>query len=289
MTTGTAEPVVRAQALLGECPLWDSSSQVLLWLDFRRQEVHLYEPATGVDRVVFVEPTPISAMALRQQGGLVAAAGRGFVFFDPVSAKIEWIVNVEAGDRMNDGACDPAGRFLAGTMTFDRQRSAGLYRLDTDLSVHLVLAPVTVSNGLGWAPNGRTFYYVDTPTCQVVAFDYDVTSGTIKNGRLFADLRQVQGRPDGLTVDAAGHVWVAMFGGGAVRRYAPDGHFVQAVPIPTLHVTSCCFGGPDLQDLYVTSASRAMTDEQLASEPLAGAVFSIRTDARGQQDRMFVG
>ena len=190
---------------------------------------------------------------------------------------------------MNDGACDPAGRFLAGTMTFDRRPNAGLYRLEPDLTINLLIPNVTLSNGIDWAPDGQTMYHVDTPTRQIIAFNYDIVTGNVSEGRIFASLSNSNGNPDGLTVDAEGYVWVAVFRAGEIRRYAPNGKLAQTITLPTPLVTSCCFGGPDLEDLYVTSAARAMTPAQLESDQLAGALFRIHTDTQGQTIHRFAG
>lgn len=282
-----AEPAVRYRALLGEGPIWDSLTGRLIWLDFRRQEVHCYDPAAERDDVILVEPTPVSALGPRQSGGWVCAAGRGFGFFDMDDGSIDWIANVPAGDRMNDGACDPVGRFLAGTITFDRRREAALYRLDPQLVVTELLCPVTVSNGLDWTPDGRTLFYVDTPTRHVVGFPYDVDRGTIGDVCYSIDLRETGGNPDGLVVDEEGMIWVALFRAAEVRRYSPDGRLLCVVKLPASNVTSCCFGGPTLSDLYITTAARGLSAEELESEPLAGSLFRVATSTRGQSPRTF--
>ena len=239
--------------------------------------------------MLFVEPIPISAIALRLDGGLLAAMGRGFAFFAVGDCSVQWLGTVDVGDRMNDGACDPLGRFLAGTTTYDRSPRAALYRLDPDLSITPVLAPVTLSNGIDWSPDGRTLYYVDTPLRRVDAFAYDVERGELGERRVLVDLADAPGNPDGLSVDAEGHIWVAIFRGGEIRRYMPDGRLVHTVAVPTPLVTSCCFGGPDLTDLYITSSARAMTDEERALNPLAGALFRYHTDTNGMNAHRFRG
>lgn len=284
-----AEPVVPYRALLGEGPVWDPYSQSLVWLDYRRQEVHTYKPDTGVNRAVSVEPTPVSALGVREKGGWICAAGRGFAFFEMADGSIQWLKNVPAGDRMNDGACDPTGRFLAGTMTFDRRPEAALYSLDSDLTVRELLAPVTVSNGLDWSPDGTTLFFVDTPTRHVVGFRYNLGNGTLGEVRYAIDLRQEAGNPDGLTVDAEGMIWVAMFRGAKIIRYSPDGRRLGSVAVPASNVTSCSFGGTALRDLYITTAARGLTEGELADQPHAGSLFCVETDTRGQPARTFGG
>lgn len=288
MKSLSAEPVLDAKAFLGESPIWDTDSQSLLWIDFPKQELHQFHPSSGSDNVISVEPTQISAIAFRRQGGLVVAADRGFGFFDLDSRTMEWIGTIERGDRMNDGACDPAGRFLAGSLSFSRKPEAALYRLEPDLKTSTVLTGVTLSNGIDWSPDGRKMYYVDTPTRRIASYDYDIDTGKIDRERIFADVSDATGNPDGLTVDAEGHIWVAIFRGSEVRRYDPNGKLIQCVRFPASLITSCCFGGPDLEDLFVTSATR-IKEVEVEGEPLAGALFRVHTDTKGQIAHRFAG
>jgi sugar lactone lactonase YvrE len=190
---------------------------------------------------------------------------------------------------MNDGKCDPAGRFLAGTAA----RAAGgaaLYRLDTDGRVTTLIENVTLSNGLGWSPDGALMYYVDTAAETVDVMDYDLSTGTVRDRRIFVNLRDVRGRPDGLTVDADGGVWIAMARGGTVRRYSPAGRLDHVIDMPVQRVTSVAFGGTDLADLYVTTSRDGLTESDLAIEPQAGAVFCVQAvGATGQQPNEYAG
>jgi sugar lactone lactonase YvrE len=192
------------------------------------------------------------------------------------------------GNRMNDGACDAAGRFWAGTMALDERPHAGaLYRLDPDLTVHTMLTEVTISNGIDWSLDGRRMYYVDTPTRRIDVFDFDVAAGAIANRRTFVEVPADAGLPDGLTVDAAGFVWVALWGGAALRRYGADGTLERVVPLPVTHPTSCAFGGAALDELYVTSARIALTAEERKRQPQAGGVFRVRPGVAGRPANLF--
>ena len=207
----------------------------------------------------------------------------GFGFLDTATERWELIAEVEAdnpGNRMNDGSCDSAGRFWAGTMAFDDSPGAGsLYRLETDHRVVKIFGDVGISNGIGWSPDDTKMYYIDTPTKRVDVFDYDPESGEIANRRPLVEVADCS--PDGLTIDAEGFIWVAMWEGWSVRRYAPDGRLDRVVELPVSAVTSCAFGGLDLSDLYITTASRDLTSEGHQAQPHAGGLFRCRPGVRG--------
>lgn len=262
-------------ARLGESPLWDSSRSRLLWVDILDYTVHEFDPATGQDFAVRFE-VPVSAVALRSDGGLLVAAGLGVATCDWPSGQLDWVAEVDGGVRTNDGKPDPAGRFVVGTLAAaDSPGAAALYRIEGG-ATRPILHGVTISNGLDWSPDGDTLYYVDTPLGRVDAFDYDVTTGEIAGRRTFVDLHDVPGRPDGLTVDSQGGVWVAMArGGAAVRRFTPDGRAGEVIALPVPNVTSLAFGGDDLSDLYVTTSQLRLSPDDLRRWPLSGSLFHL--------------
>jgi sugar lactone lactonase YvrE len=191
---------------------------------------------------------------------------------------------------MNDGSCDPAGRLFAGTVAISGAPGRGtLYRLGPALEPEVVLSPVTVSNGIDWSPDASLMYYIDSPTRAVDVFDYDITTGTPSRRRTLVAVGENDGVPDGLTVDADGYVWVAFCGGWCVRRYAPDGQLERVVQQPVAAVTACAFGGPELNDLYVTTASEGLTAAEKFEQPMAGALFRVSTDVRGKAGFAFRG
>jgi sugar lactone lactonase YvrE len=290
MTIPAVELALDARADLGEGPRWDSARQRLLWVDIMRGRIHAFTPSTGACRNVAVG-RPVGALASGRDGSLVLAVAGGFARLDPDSERFEMLATVETDrpqNRMNDGACDGAGRFWAGTMALDERPGAGaLYRLDPDLTVHTMLTGVTISNGLDWSLDGRRMYYVDSPTRRIDTFDFDVTTGGIANRRTFVEVPADAGIPDGLTVDAAGFVWLALWGGAALRRYAPDGTLERVVPLPVTHPTSCAFGGAALDELYVTSARRPLSAEEKARQPQAGGVFRLRPGVVGRRAHLF--
>ena len=284
--------VLDIQAELGEGPVWDPAASCLYFVDIMRGRVHAFEPATAAVRTCEIG-APVGAVAPTGRGDLLLAVRDGFARLDPSSGRVEMIAEVEADQpdhRMNDGKCDASGRFWAGTMALDEHEGAGaLYRLDPDGRVHTMIDRVSISNGLDWSDDGRLMYYVDSPTQAIDVFDVDPGSGTIANRRSFARIDPVDGTPDGLTIDTDGFVWVALWGGGAVRRYAPDGTLDSIVRVAATYVTSCAFGGGDLGDLYITTARIKLTEAERVTEPLAGGVFRARPGVRGRAPHRFGG
>jgi sugar lactone lactonase YvrE len=283
------ELVLDARAELAEGPCWLADRERLLWVDIVTGRVHLLDPATGADRFVEVGQ-PVGAAVPADDGRLVLAVRDGFAMLDLDSGRVDALLDVErelTGNRMNDGKCDSAGRFWAGTMALDLRPGAGsLYRLGPGGAVERVVQDVTISNGLGWSLDDRRMYYIDTPTRRVDVFDFDPAAGTIGNRRPFAAI-QGAGSPDGLAVDAEGGLWVAVWGGGRVEHYLPDGALAGSVRLPVSEVSSCCFGGPELRDLYITTAWQSLPAERRAAEPLAGGLFRCRPGVAGRPTRAY--
>ena len=283
-----AELVLDARAELAEGPCWLAERGLLAWVDITAGLVHLFDPATGADRALDVGQ-PVGAVVPTDDGRLALAVRDGFALLDPDRAEVELIVEVEReliGNRMNDGKSDPAGRFWAGTMAVDMGAGAGgLYRLDAERNVELMVPGVSISNGLGWSPDGRLMYYIDSPQGRVDVFDFDATSGAIANRRPFAQVKG--GDPDGMAVDAGGGLWVAIWGAGKVLHFLPDATISDEIELPASRVTSCCFGCRELRDLYITSAWQGMTADQRAREPLAGGIFRSRPGVQGQPTREY--
>jgi sugar lactone lactonase YvrE len=264
--------VLDARARLAEGPLWDPMAACLRWVDITRGQVHRFDPAAGTD-TWFDVGEDVGTVAVREAGGLVLATTTGlYTCADDGSARslLHEVATDPPGGRFNDGKADPWGRFWAGTMLDGHDEAAGFYRLDPDGSLHQILTGVSCSNGLGWSPDGTTMYYIDTKTGGVDAFDHDPATGAVTARRRFADVDR--GWPDGLTVDADGTVWVALWDGWGLRRFAPDGRLLATVEVPAQRVTSCAFGGPDLSTLYVTTARAGLRD--FAGQQHAGALFA---------------
>jgi sugar lactone lactonase YvrE len=284
------ELVLDARAELGEGPIWDDRRQRLVFVDILRGHVHEFDPATGKDRVVEF-PWPVGAVALKDDGNWLLAAANGFHTANPENGNVQYGTAVEADrpeNRMNDGYVDARGRFWAGTMNMrDVPGEGTLYRLDSDGSVLPMITGVSISNGIDWSPDDRTAYYIDTPTGCIDAFDFDVVTGVLSHRRLFAEIAADDGFPDGLVVDAEGFVWVCLWQGGAVRRYGPDGRLDRSIPVPASQVTKCAFGGPDLDDLFITTAWVGLSDTERDAQPLAGGLFRCRPGVKGKPVNRF--
>ncbi len=287
-----AELVLDVRCGLGEGPVWDEHEGRLYWVDILAGRVHRWKPGTeGVETMETCEP--VGAAALRQNGGLVFALQSGFALAETFGGARDRLASCEGASpdlRMNDGKCDPAGRFWAGTMAFDFRPGAGaLYRLDPDGTVTRVLDGVTISNGMDWTADGTRMYYIDSPRRTIDVFDFDPEGGLISGRRTVAAIPEDAGLPDGMTLDEEGRIWVALWSGGAVRCYSPEGKLLEVVEVPASQTTSCCFGGEDLGVLYITSARDGLSQEQLEREPGAGGVFAVRCGARGRPMRRFAG
>jgi sugar lactone lactonase YvrE len=286
------ELALDAKAELGEGPIWDIDRRQLVFVDIMRGHVHAFDPVRGTDRLYEVD-RPVGAIACATRGDWVLAAGQGFVRLNPDTGRVTPLADAAPGRtdiRMNDGYVDARGRFWAGTLSLRREPEQGaLYRLDPDGSVHTMIRQVTTSNGIDWSLDGRLMYYIDTRTRRVDLFDFDADAGRISNRRLFLEVPAADGSPDGLIVDGAGGIWVAFWRGGAVRRYTPDGQLDRSVALPATLVTKCAFGGPDLTDLYITTASNDLTPAEREAQPLAGGLFRIRPGVAGRAPHRFAG
>ncbi len=287
------ELLVDAHALVGEGPLWDERLQVLYWVDILNSKVYVYDPATGENRGMDVGQH-VGTVVLREAGGLMLAVQQGFASFDPESQDLSLIANPEAhvtGNRFNDGKCDPGGRFWAGTMAYeDPKDSGGLYRLDTDLSVHTIFDGVGISNGIVWSLDHTTMYYIDTLRQNVRAYDYDNDTGDIANERVAVAVPDDAGMPDGMAIDADGMLWVAHYGGSRVCRWNPhSGALMEKIDLPVTQVTACAFGGANLDTLYITSAAQQLDAADLARQPLAGGLFAIQMPYQGVPSFRFGG
>lgn len=284
--------VLRAGALLGESPLWDTTSRVLYWVDIKRREVHRLDPATGRD-TRWPTPEVVGSLAVRAAGGLVVALRSGFHFLDLDTGAVTPIARPEPDrpeNRFNDGKPDRRGRFWAGSMHDPETAPTGaLYRLDADLSCHRMVDGLVCSNALCWSPDGRTMYHADTARRTVWAWDSDPERGEIANRRIFLRLDGEEGAPDGATVDAEGFVWLAHWGGWRLSRHDPTGRAERVIRLPVQCPTCPAFGGPDLDVLYLTSATIGLAAADLARQPWAGGILALDPRARGLPEARFPG
>jgi sugar lactone lactonase YvrE len=279
------EVAVRHDALLGEGPTWDPAAERLLWVDILRSRVHTYAPATR-RRTVMATEQHVGAVKPRVDGGLVVNLRDGVGLYDSDGA-FRWLRRDPVpGRRANDAAVAPDGSLWTGTMRYDEAPAGGtLTRTTPDGTATTVLADVAVSNGTGWSPDGRRMYYIDSPTRRIDVFDLRPDDPLPVNRRPLAVVEDGAGYPDGLTVDADGCVWVALWDGAAVRRYTPEGVLDRVVELPVRRPTACAFGGSGLTDLYVTSARKG----QAAPHPLSGSLLVLPGAGQGLAQPAFAG
>jgi sugar lactone lactonase YvrE len=281
--------------MLGEGALWSAREQCLYWVDILGRRLHRFHHATG-ERNSWPFDEEISALAERAHApGLIVTLRRGFALFDPASGgRPRYLHQPEAslpGNRFNDGKCDAQGRFWAGTMDFDCVAPTGaLYRYDPDGRCTRHEEGFAVTNGPTWSADGRTLYFNDTVNGAIHAYDFEASSGTLSNRRLWLAFTAGDGLPDGMTTDAAGRLWIAHWGGACVSCHDPvTAQELCRVPLPTRHVTNCAFGGPDMRTLFISTARSGLTPEQLAAQPLAGGLFAVAMESPGLPAGLFGG
>ncbi|MED1865243.1 SMP-30/gluconolactonase/LRE family protein [Fictibacillus nanhaiensis] len=293
MFNSEAELVLSAKAPLGEGPCWDSKHGVLYWVSILDKKVNIYDPRSHQNREIQLDQM-VGTVVPRESGGLVVALQNGFFFLDLNTEKLTPIVDPEQElpeNRFNDGKCDPLGRFWAGTMSLSEEAEKGsLYCLNHDLNVEKKRENLTISNGLAWSPEQSYMYLIDTPTKKVTRFQYDLQTGRIQEATEVISFPEGVGAPDGMTIDEEGMLWIAHWGGAQVSRWNPEtGEQLSSIPIPSLNVTSCTFGGENMDDLYVTTARKNTSAENLERFPEAGGLFKVRPGVKGMPAYAFKG
>jgi sugar lactone lactonase YvrE len=280
------------RAVLGEAPIWEARTQRLYSVDCDQKKLFRLDPV-GHAIETFALPHSPGSYAFRDRGGMLMAYRNQLALLDPEAggnAALEADGIDFAIERFNDGKCDRAGRFWAGTM--DRRMSepvGALYRIDPDMSVHRMAGGMKVSNGLAFSPDDRIFYHTDSRSGQIRAYDFDIATGEIRNGRIHFDFAGRSGRADGFTIDIEGCLWAAEIDAGRVVRIDPKGRCVREIALPTTWPTSAMFGGAALRTLYVTTMQHRLTEEQLAQQPQAGCLFAIELDVPGLAEPRFAG
>lgn len=274
------EVLVNQHAQLGEGPRWDHRNEILAWVDILGKQVHLTDVGTGLTTTTSVG-TEVGALALYGDTGYLLALGNGFAPL--IDGELGQHDEVFAGDalRMNDAVVDPVGRLVAGSMARGAHSEMGsLYVREADGGVRTLFGGVTISNGIAWSKDSKLMYYVDSPLQTIDIMDYDPGSGSVSERRTWVDIPTPDGTPDGITIDAEGCIWVALWGGSKVQRFSPEGQLVGEVELPVPQVTACGFGGPDLDRLFITTAAVGRT---ASDDALDGALFVVEPGCRGVQ------
>lgn len=282
-----------ATAIIGEGPLWAAAEQRLYWLDLDGAAIWRFDPASGRnERVRAALDGYIGGMVARASGGFVVLDHRGAHAFDPATGALARLGALAAKPDtvFNDGKCDRMGQLWAGTKHVGEKDPAGaLFRMKGDLSVDTIDTGIICANGPAFSPDGRIAYFADSSARKIYRYAIDTRSGTVGKRELFAEAAAGAGEPDGMTVDAEGCLWVALWGGWRVRRYAPDGRIEREIELPVPQPTSPAFGGTDMRTLFVTSARRDLDAGALAAAPLSGSLFAIETDIHGLIEPRFFG
>ncbi|MBX2897691.1 MAG: SMP-30/gluconolactonase/LRE family protein [Cyclobacteriaceae bacterium] len=278
------------KATLGEGAIWHPTENRLYWVDIEDKQLHVYDPVTK-QNTSYPIGARIGTVVPIETGGVLVALQNGIHKMDLKTGALKFVTNPlpDSAMRFNDGKCDPSGRFWVGSLAMDsRKKSSSLYRMGADGVVHTMLSDVTISNGIVWTADRKTMYYNDTPTLTVQAFDFDNATGKISNRRMVITIPPGMGAPDGMTIDAEDKLWIALWGGYAVARFDPlSGELMQKINVPAPHVTSCAFGGKNLETLYITTARAWVKPATLKEFPLSGSLFVATPSVKGVAASLF--
>lgn len=279
------ELVIDSKSELGEGAIWNYKTGELMWVNIKGKILNFYNPRTGNNKEMFTGQT-IGTVVPTEAGNVLVALQNGIYTFDIKTGSKKLLVNPEEdlpNNRFNDGKCDPAGRFWAGTMSTIGEKNTGtLYRFNSDSTVQAMIKTVSISNGIVWSIDKTKMYYIDTPTHKVMGYDYNNETGEIRTPKVAVEIPAEMGSPDGMTIDADGNIWVALWGGNAVACWNPEtGKLVRKIEVPAKNVTSCAFGDKDLGTLYITTAREGNSDEELEQYPHSGGVFKTRPGVKG--------
>lgn len=275
--------VLEARARLGEGPIWDSTQNLLYWVDIYNHRVHQFNPTTGKN-CFFDVGDVVGAIATAGADRLIMALRHHLAFLNTQTGEVNPILEIEGNlpnNRLNEGKCDSQGRFWFGSTCSLEKPQASLYRYDIDGSLHIMEIGLTISNGLGWSPDEKTFYLTDSPQQKIYAYDFNSVTGNISNRRTFVDLTNESFYPDGLTIDSEGHIWSVMWDGWCVIRFNAKGEEILRIKLPVQLPTSCTFGGEDLQTLYITTASVGLSQSEIEKSFYSGDLFALQTDVTG--------
>lgn len=285
------ELVIDSKSELGEGAIWNQKTGELMWINIKGKILNFYNPRTGNNKEMFTGQM-IGTVVPSESGSVLVALQNGIYQFNPKTGSKKLLADPEEhlpNNRFNDGKCDPAGRFWAGTMSTVGEKNAGtLYCYEGDSTIHKMIENVSISNGIMWSADKTKMYYIDTPTRKVMGYDYNDKTGDISNAKVAVEIPAEMGHPDGMTIDVEGNIWVALWGGFAVGCWNPKtGKLIKTINVPAKNVTSCAFGDDDLGTLYITTAREGNNDEELAKYPHSGGVFKTRPGVKGVEAFFF--
>lgn len=286
-----ADPLLKIESMLGEGPLWHSIHKMLYWVDIEKKILHALELHTHRHREWSL-PKRVGAVIPASSGNLILPLHGEIAEFNPSTGKSRILLKLEADlpdNRCNDAKCDPAGRLWVGTMHLETKPGTGaLYCIDKELKVHKVLTGLTISNGMGWSPEGDHMYFIDSAEHQVKRFKWNADKVSLTDEKVILRFENMDESPDGMCVDSEGMLWIGFWGGSRVGRYDPvTGKHLADIAVPAPHVTSCCFGGDELKTLFITTAREGLTPEQLREFPLSGSLFSCEQEVEGSDASFF--
>lgn len=287
----TATLLYKDQALLGEGPIWNHLTQELHWIDIEGKQLHWLNPRTGMNQSI-ATPSLIGTVVPIDEESAIVGLYDGAYLVNRTTSQFELFQPIDSangGTRLNDGKCDPAGRFWVGTMYLPQDQPNGhLYMLDGNKNLVVQKDGITISNGIVWTQDAKTMYYIDSPTNQIKGFDYDLKTGSISNERVVVSIDKSTGEPDGMAIDEEGKLWVGLWNGNAVLRFDPyTGEMIQKIDVPAHNVTACAFGGKELDSLFITTASLDMTEREKEKYPDAGSIFVVVPGVKGVKSDFF--
>lgn len=287
------ERVLNIKCTLGEGPHWDHRQQVLYWVDIMEKRFYIYDPLKNKSTIHQFDQF-IGSVVPGQDNDLIMAMQNGIYTYDLHTKELRKVADPEAkkpNNRFNDGKCDPSGRYWAGTMSLNGEEGCGsLYRLDTNGEIRTMVSNVSISNGLSWSKDKKHMYFIDTPTRKVAIYKYDDKTGDISFHKYGVNIPSEMGSPDGMTIDNEGMIWVAHWGGSRVTRWNPhSGELLDQVHVPAKNVTSCTFGGENLDELYITTASTGTNEQDAQKYPESGGLFKVKTQVKGVYANHFSG
>lgn len=287
----TAEVELETRSLLGEGAFWNYKTEELYWVDIEGKKLNIYNPKTKINRSISM-PSLIGTVVPYNKNEAVVALLDGVYKVNLQTEEVALLSDVESDmpeNRFNDGKCDPNGNLWVGSMYFEQNRpNASVYKINERGETVKMIDSVTISNGIVWTKDSKTMYYIDTPSANIMAYDFDPETSTISNGRIAVKVSENDGFPDGMTIDENDMLWVGMWNGNAIAHFNPKtGELIDKIKVPAHNVTSCAFGGKDLDILYITTSSLDMTDEEQNEYPLAGSIFKAKPGVKGVKSRFF--